>query len=79
MSYRAGVSAARSMGGQLQIFFDYYRGKVLERFGLALPDDLAQEKVIWLRLAAFLRRGEPFYFPAEARAPKKKKEKDEEE
>lgn len=79
MSYRAAVSAARSMGSQLQTFFDYYRGKVLGRFGLALPEDLAQEKVIWLRLAAFLRRGEPFYFPTEARAPKKKKEDDDKE
>jgi hypothetical protein len=47
--------------------FDYYRGNVLQRLNLQMPNDLEEERVLWLKLAAFIRRGESFYFPTEYR------------
>ncbi len=64
LAYRAAVSTARAVGNLLKTFFDYYRARVLEQFHLTPPAALDAERVLWLKLAAFLRRGEPFYFPA---------------
>ncbi len=67
-AYRGAVGAAQSMGSLLRTYFDYHRDKVLEKFGLKRPDSLEDEKVMWYKLGAFLRRGESFYFPEEAEA-----------
>ena len=66
-AYRAAVRAAYSAGSELRTAFDYYRGRVLRRFNLKVPADIDQERVVWLKLAAFIRRGESFYFPSEFR------------
>ena len=66
-TYRAAVRAAYSAGSELRTAFDYYRGRVLRRFNLKVPADIDQERVVWLKLAAFIRRGESFYFPSEFR------------
>jgi len=67
-TYRSAVRAAYSVGNALRTAFDYYRGRILLRFNLKVPDDLEQERVVWLKLAAFIRRGESFYYPSEFRA-----------
>jgi hypothetical protein len=61
--YQAALLAARTFGYIVMSCFDFYRGLVLDRFGLMRPSDLLQEQVVWLKLAAFLRRGESFYWP----------------
>ena len=61
--YRSGVAAARSMVPIITKCFDIYRGQLLQEYGLELPDNIEDEYRLWLRLAAFIRRGEPFYFP----------------
>jgi hypothetical protein len=66
-TYRAAVGAARSVGNSLRTAFDYYRGNVLRRFNLKMPNDIEDERVVWLKLAAFIRRGETFYYPSEFR------------
>ena len=66
-TYRSAVRAAYSVGNALRTAFDYYRSRILLRFNLKLPDDLEQERVVWLKLAAFIRRGESFYYPSEFR------------
>ena len=66
-AYRGAVGMARSVGNAMRTAFDYYRGQVLHRFNLKMPDDIDEERVMWLKLAAFLRRGESFYFPSEWR------------
>ncbi len=67
-SYRAAVRAAQSVGNDLRTAFDYHRGLILDQFKLKLPDDLEQERIAWLKLAAFIRRGESFYYPSEFRS-----------
>lgn len=67
-AYRAAVGSARAVGNTMRTAFDYYRGSVLKRFNLRMPDDIADERVVWLKLAAFIRRGESFYFPTEFRS-----------
>lgn len=67
-SYRAAVRAAQSVGNDLRTAFDYHRGLILQQFKLQLPDDIEQERVVWLKLAAFIRRGESFYYPSEFRS-----------
>jgi ABC-type multidrug transport system fused ATPase/permease subunit len=66
-TYRAAVRAARSVTNAMRTAFDYYRGAVLSRFNLKLPDDIEEERVVWLKLGAFIRRGESFYYPSEFR------------
>jgi hypothetical protein len=66
-AYRAAVASARAVGNAMRTAFDYYRGNVLQRFHLKMPNDLEEERVLWLKLAAFIRRGESFYFPTEYR------------
>ena len=63
-AYRAAVGAARAVGNAMRTAFDYYRGNILQRFNLKMPTDLEEERVLWLRLGAFIRRGESFYFPS---------------
>jgi hypothetical protein len=65
--YRGSVGAVHGLGELIKNSFDYHRGLVLEAFGLEKPEDLLAEQVVWIRLATFIRRGEPFYFPADAR------------
>jgi hypothetical protein len=60
--YQAGVGYARSLASMVTRSYDLYRLPVLDAFGLERPEDLDEEYWAWNRLAAFLRRGEPFYF-----------------
>jgi hypothetical protein len=67
-AYRAAVASARAVGNAMRTAFDYYRGDVLRRFNLKMPKDIEEERVVWLKLSAFIRRGESFYYPSEFRA-----------
>jgi len=67
-AYRAAVGSARAVGNTMRTAFDYYRGNILKRFNLRMPDDIADERVVWLKLAAFIRRGESFYYPSHFRS-----------
>lgn len=60
--YTAGVQYTRTMARLITESFDLYRWRLLDQFGVARPDDLDDEYWVWMRLSAFLRRGEPFYF-----------------
>lgn len=66
-AYRAAIASARAVGNAMRTAFDYYRGSVLRRFNLTMPNDLEAERVLWLKLAAFIRRGESFYYPSDYR------------
>lgn len=70
--YKSSVVAIQVLGELIKTSFDYHRGLVLEAFNLKIPDDLSQEQVIWVKLAAFIRRGDAFYFPVEARETENK-------
>ncbi len=65
--YQAAVSYSRSLAGLVAQGYDLYRLHLLDAFGLARPDTLDDEYWVWMRLNAFLRRGEPFYFDMLAR------------
>jgi hypothetical protein len=65
LAYSAGVRVVRTMGTLVITCFDFYRGKLLEQFGLPQPTNLYEEYKTWLRLGAFLRRGEPLYWPGD--------------
>jgi hypothetical protein len=67
-AYRAAVASARAVSNAMRTAFDYYRDDVLKRFNLKMPNDLEEERVLWLKLAAFIRRGESFYYPSEYRS-----------
>lgn len=67
-AYRSAVASARAVGNSMRTAFDYYRGNVLRRFNLRMPSDIEDERVVWLKLAAFIRRGESFYYPTEFRS-----------
>ncbi len=64
--YQSAVSTVYSLGDTIALCFDFFRGRLLEKYGLAQPDNLEAEQTMWLRLGQFLRRGEGFYFPAGA-------------
>jgi hypothetical protein len=66
-AYRAALGAARSVGNSLRAAFDCYRDRLLHSFNLKMPDDIERERVVWLKLGAFIRRGESFYYPSEFR------------
>jgi hypothetical protein len=66
-AYRGAVRAAHSVGNALRTAFDYHRELILKRFKLKLPEDNVEERLLWLKLAAYIRRGESFYYPAEFR------------
>lgn len=65
--YQAGVNTVRLMAVSVTQGFDLYRLDVLKAFGLSRPTDMDDEYWVWSRLAAFIRRGEPFYFDMLAR------------
>lgn len=62
--YRGAVSTVYSLGDTIALCFDFFRGRLLEKYGLAQPDNLEAEQTMWLRLGQFLLRGEGFYFPS---------------
>lgn len=70
--YSASVNAVRTLGELIKSSFDYHRGLVLEAFNLETPDELVEEQAVWVRLAAFVRRGDEFYFPVNAHTGKDK-------
>jgi hypothetical protein len=70
-AYRAAISAAGTVGNLLRTAFDYHRDLVLQRFNLIMPEDIEEERAVWLKLAAFVRWGEPFYYPTEWRKSNK--------
>ena len=53
------TSKARPVG----FLFDFYRGLVLEKFGLTQPESVEDEQFVWLTLEVFLRRGEGSKLP----------------
>ena len=63
MFYQSAVSTAWSFGHTVTSCFDYYRELVLKQFNIIKPASLLEEQTIWLKLAAFLRRGEAYYWP----------------
>lgn len=63
MFYRSAVVAVRTTGLYVCQAYDKYRGKILADFKIEQPPDIHEERRIWLRLATFITRGEPFYFP----------------
>jgi hypothetical protein len=66
--YRSAVVGVKTMSTLITQCFDFYRGDLLAAYGLERPATLQEERTIWLRLAAFLRRGEPFYFDSLSRS-----------
>lgn len=68
--YQSGVNYVRTMGLLINQAFDLYRLDVLDMLGVARPATLDDEYWVWTRLAAFIRRGEPFYFDLLDRAGK---------
>lgn len=65
--YQASVAAIKGLGSLIKVSFDRYRGLVLEAFNLRMPDNLSEEQIVWVKLAAFIQRGEAFYFPEQYR------------
>lgn len=63
--YYASVGAVRMMSELIKISFDFHRGLLLKKFNIIPPDSLALEQEVWVRLAAFIKRGDDFYFPAD--------------
>ena len=61
--YRAAVFETVMLGKLINSAFDLHRGTLLRQFGIPSPKSLADERQVWLRLGAFLQRGEPFYYP----------------
>lgn len=59
--YRAGVQYVRTMGTLIKQGFDLHRLDLLDALEIARPAELDEEYWVWMRLNAFLRRGEPFY------------------
>jgi hypothetical protein len=65
--YSASVNAVRTLGELIKNSFDCHRALVLKAFNLKTPDKLIAEQAVWVQLAAFIRRGDEFYFPMDAR------------
>ncbi|MGB0386980.1 MAG: hypothetical protein ACPGWR_19365 [Ardenticatenaceae bacterium] len=63
--YYSSVGAVYVLGELIKNSFDRYRHLILTSFGLKIPDTISEEQIIWVRLAAFVRRGDEFYFPTE--------------
>jgi len=70
LCYQGAVSTVYSLGNTIAVCFDYFRGRVLEKYGIARPTDIHAEQHVWLQLGQFLRRGEGFYFPPSVRPEK---------
>ena len=60
--YQSAVSNSRSLASLVTKGYDLYRLPVLDAFDIERPASLDDEYWAWTRLAAFLRRGESFYF-----------------
>jgi hypothetical protein len=67
--YRAAVGVTATMGLFVTSAFDFYRGAVLEKFGLSQPSEVEDEQFLWLQLASFLRRGDGFKLPPRRATP----------
>jgi hypothetical protein len=67
--YRAAVSETHVLGKLIATAFDLYRHTLLGHFGIEPPARLSDERLTWRRLAAFIRRGDAFYHPAEVSTP----------
>jgi hypothetical protein len=63
--YRASVMAVLALGDLIASAFDFHRDLLLKAFGLEPPRDPLSEQSMWVQLAAFVRRGDTFYFPSE--------------
>lgn len=50
LSYRAAVSQAAEVGNMLRVAFDLYRYDILDQLGRAHPENLADERALWLGL-----------------------------
>lgn len=66
-SYRSAISRMALLGELIKNSFDTHRHLALNAFGLQQPATLAAERFVWDQLAAFVRRGEPSYFPEQFR------------
>lgn len=66
--YRAAVSETTVLGKLIGGAFDLYRHDLLRQFGRERPATLREERDVWRMLAAFIRRGEDFYYPAGSRS-----------
>lgn len=75
--YHSSVNAVYLLGELIKNSFDRYRGLILTSFNLKAPDTLSAEQILWVQLAAFIRRGDEFYFPIEFKAAEKTDEDDE--
>jgi hypothetical protein len=67
--YRAAVGVVAAMELFVTSAFDFYRGAVLEKFGLSQPPEVEDEQFLWLQIASFLRRGEGFKLPPRCAPP----------
>ena len=65
LACRAGIRVVRAMGVLLNTCYDFCRKELLKRFGLAQPPNLIEEYAMWVRLGAFLRRGELSHWPGD--------------
>lgn len=59
--YRAATSTVQTIGVYMAQVYDLYRYELLDALGIARPETARDEYFTWQRLAAFIRRGEPFY------------------
>lgn len=70
--YRGAVQTAQSLCTIVELCYDFFRDRVLEKFGLSRPDTMDAEQALWLQLGQFLRRGEGFYYPNQHRLQEQK-------
>jgi hypothetical protein len=68
--YNSCINAVSTLGELIKFSFDNYRFLVLKSFGLEPPKELSEEQAVWIQLAAFVRRGDTFYYPVEAKIKK---------
>jgi hypothetical protein len=61
--YDSSVDAVHTLGELIKISFDRHRSLVLQSFDVQQPKDLSAEQEVWVNLAAFVRRGDIFYYP----------------
>ena len=67
--YRAAVSETVVLGKLIGGAFDLYRRALLRQFGREMPPTLREEREAWRMLAAFIRRGEDFYYVDDGSRP----------
>jgi hypothetical protein len=61
--YSSAISSLRAMGELIKLSFDFHRTLILDAFHIPLPKNGLEEKLVWIRLAAFIKRGEEYFFP----------------